>query len=67
MHDQSGQRKGGKGEKAILIGKNIVCAFNNLRKEGLEETPTGTNLKVNHKRYIRHFLWPRRFEILWDR
>jgi len=54
------------GEQATLLGKDVVAAFNHLRKEGLMQSLEKTDLEANFIGYIQDFLNPRSFEMAWE-
>jgi len=54
------------GEQATLLGKEVVAAFNHLRKEGLLQSIGNTDLETNFVRYIQDFLNLRSFKLSWD-
>ena len=51
------------GERATLLGKDIVSAFNHLRKEGVLTSLRETGLEDNFLRYITRFLGGRTFDL----
>ena len=54
------------GHRATSLGKDIVSAFNHLRKEETLDTLRETGLEPNTLRYVERFLMPRSFQIAWD-
>ena len=54
------------GMRATLLGKDIVAAFNHLRREGTLETLRNGGVKPNILSYIDKFLQPRTFNLSWE-
>jgi len=49
--------------RATSLGKDILLAFNDLRKEGTMDALRQAGLERNILRYVAHFLSPRSFQL----
>jgi len=54
------------GKRVTLLGKDVVSAFNNLRREGMLESLERAGVPKATRDYVSAFLEPRAFQISWD-
>jgi len=60
------QRALANGAQVSLIGKDVVGAFNHLRKESLLQTLAEGGCDARIRSYVEHFLRHRSFVVCWD-
>ena len=60
------QRSTAAGKQVTLLGKDVVSAFNHLRKEGLLQTLTEGGCRCSILRYMERSLGATEFSISWD-
>jgi len=54
------------GQRATLLCKDIVLAFNNTGGQGVQEELDRAGCGTRIKKFVEHFLKPRTFQIGWD-